>query len=153
VAGSGKTTVALHRLSYLMYNFKKSIRPEEFLIISPNDIFLSYISNTLVDLDADKSNSFSFSKLIKDIIGGDYEVLGKSVQYNKLTKNKIDVSYLKYKNSLEFARCLESFLEDYVKTELSKPLKVQGVEILGKDIISKYLTINDYQPLTTTLQH
>ena len=153
VAGSGKTTVALHRLSYLMYNFKKSIRPEEFLIISPNDIFLSYISNTLVDLDADKSNSFSFSKLIKDIIGGDYEVLGKSAQYNKLTKNKIDVSYLKYKNSLEFARCLESFLEDYVKTELSKPLKVQGVEILGKDIISKYLTINDYQPLTTTLQH
>ena len=99
VAGSGKTTVALHRLSYLMYNFKKSIRPEEFLIISPNDIFMSYISSILVDLDADKSNSFSFNTLIRNIIGSEYEILNKQHEYNRLNKNQLPTNYLKFKNS------------------------------------------------------
>ena len=118
VAGSGKTTVALHRLSYLMYNFKKSIRPEEFLIISPNDIFMSYISSILVDLDADKSNSFSFNTLIKNILGTNYEILNKQHEYIKLSKNNISTDYLKFKNSKEFVFELVSFYIIYFSFNL-----------------------------------
>lgn len=153
VAGSGKTTVALHRLSYLMYNFKKSIRPEEFLIISPNDIFVSYISSILVDLDADKSNSYSFNTLIRNIIGTEYEILGKSKQYNHLTHNNISTDYLEYKNNIKFAEIIENYLNDIIKETFSKPLKINGIEILeGSDTI-QYFTIRQDQPLETTIQH
>ena len=153
VAGSGKTTVALHRLSYLMYNFKKSIRPEEFLIISPNDIFMSYISNILVDLDADKSNSFSFSTLIKSIIGTEYNILSKSEQYERLKKSKTPYNYLSVKNSLQFANSLDQFVQDVILNRFSKPLKIKGIDILGSESISKYFTIPKDQPVTTALQH
>ena len=153
VAGSGKTTVALHRLSYLMYNFKKSIRPEEFLIISPNDIFMSYISSILVDLDADKSNSYSFGTLMKNIIGSEYEILNKQHEYTLLTQKQISTDYLKYKNSKEFADLIEKFLSDHVKKSFDKPLKFNGIPILDGDIVKNYFNILPDQPLTTTTQH
>lgn len=153
VAGSGKTTVALHRLSYLMYNFKKSIQPEEFLIISPNDIFMSYISNILIDLDADKSNSLSLNTLLKNIIGTNYEILNKQYKYNQLNKDKISTNYLKYKNSLEFANLLDRYLKDYISNIFSKPLKVNGMEILDGNIIKNYFNITSELPIQTSIKH
>ena len=51
VAGSGKTTVALHRIAYLVYNNRENIKPEQYLIIGPNKFFVNYISGVLPDLD------------------------------------------------------------------------------------------------------
>lgn len=153
VAGSGKTTVALHRLSFLMYNFKKSIRPEEFLIISPNDIFMSYISSILVDLDADKSNSFSFNTLIRNIIGTDYEILNKQHQFDYLNSKKISTDYLKFKNSTTFAEYIEKFLQDYITKTFEVPLKLSGYELLDGKTIGKFFQINQNQPIETTIKH
>ena len=153
VAGSGKTTVALHRLSYLMYNFKKSIRPEEFLIISPNDIFVSYISSILIDLDADKSNSYSFNTLIRNILGTEYTILGKSTQYNYLNKNSIPTNYLAFKNNLQFAELLERFIKDYIIDTFKKPLKINGIEVLDGDDTIEYFLPRIDQPAMTTIQH
>jgi DNA helicase IV len=153
VAGSGKTTVALHRLSYLMYNFKKTIRPEEFLIISPNDIFMSYISSILVDLDADKSNSFSFNTLIKNIIGSDFTILSKHHQYDILTKHKVSVDYLKYKNSPEFATLINQYVQEYINNIFSKPLKIMGQEILEGKEIQSFFKIETNQPIETIIKH
>ena len=89
VAGSGKTTVALHRLSYLIYNYKRYAKAEDFLIISPNEIFMSYISSILVDLEADKSNSFSLNKVFEFAVGNEYKILNKHDQYEKLKLKKI----------------------------------------------------------------
>ena len=50
VAGSGKTTIALHRIAYLIYNCNQQFDPESFMIIAPNKFFLNYISNVLPDL-------------------------------------------------------------------------------------------------------
>ena len=137
VAGSGKTTVALHRISYLMYNYKNKIRPEEFLIISPNDIFMSYISSILVDLDADKSNSYSLNKVILNLIGN-YIILNKHEQYEKLNKQGISTIYLTFKNSKEFKSILDKYIE-YLKEKIfKKPLIVNGIEILDKDTVFKY---------------
>lgn len=50
VAGSGKTTVALHRLAYLIYQYRETIRAEKMIIFAPNNMFLNYISNVLPEL-------------------------------------------------------------------------------------------------------
>gem|GEM_PF-3662875 len=46
VAGSGKTTIALHRIAYLIYTYSDSFEPEDFIIIAPNNLFLDYISGS-----------------------------------------------------------------------------------------------------------
>ena len=51
VAGSGKTTVAMHRISYILYNYEEDFRPEDFYIIGSNRILLNYITSVLPDLD------------------------------------------------------------------------------------------------------
>lgn len=50
-AGSGKTTVAMHRISYILYNYDKEFLPEDFYIIGSNRILLNYITSVLPDLD------------------------------------------------------------------------------------------------------
>ncbi|QHW29970.1 ATP-binding domain-containing protein [Paenibacillus rhizovicinus] len=50
VAGSGKTTVALHRLAYLLYRYAGSIRADRMVIFAPNRMFLDYISGVLPEL-------------------------------------------------------------------------------------------------------
>lgn len=51
VAGSGKTTVAMHRISYILYNYEERFRPEDFYIVGSNRILLNYITSVLPDLD------------------------------------------------------------------------------------------------------
>ena len=63
VAGSGKTTIALHRIAYLIYNYDKNFFPEEFLIIAPNKFFLNYISNVLPDLGVDRVGQSTYEEI------------------------------------------------------------------------------------------
>ena len=68
VAGSGKTTIALHRIAYLIYNYDKTFFPEEFLIIAPNKFFLNYISNVLPDLGVDRVGQSTYEEIAFDVI-------------------------------------------------------------------------------------
>ncbi len=138
VAGSGKTTVALHRISYLMYNYKNQVKPEEYLIISPNEIFMSYISSILTDLDAEKTSSFSLNKMAEDIIGSDYDIMSKHYQYKRLCDKKLPVEYLKYKGSRQMAMIIDRFVEDYKRKICSKDVVVDGVKILDGEYAYPY---------------
>ncbi len=51
VAGSGKTTVAMHRISFILYNYQERFKPEDFYIVGSNRILLEYITGVLPDLD------------------------------------------------------------------------------------------------------
>ena len=144
VAGSGKTTVALHRLSYLIYNYKKYANADEFLIISPNEIFMSYISSILVDLEADKSNSFSLNKVFEFACGTEFKLLNKHTKYEMLQNKKISTDYLSYKSSKEFAMCIDKFVFDYLNKLINKPLIVKGVKILDAlDVLPYFKNNND----------
>lgn len=138
VAGSGKTTVALHRLSYLMYNYKKYANADEYLIVSPNEIFTSYISGILVDLEADKSNSFSLNKVFEFALGNEYKILNKHEQYENLQKKKISTDYLSFKSSKEFAEIIDKYIENYCNTLFDKDLIVKGVKVLDSSIVKPY---------------
>ncbi|MCL1807165.1 MAG: AAA family ATPase [Oscillospiraceae bacterium] len=64
-AGSGKTTVALHRIAYLTYNLGKRFRPEQFMVLTPGGFFLSYIASVLPDLGVDDVPQLSFEDLVR----------------------------------------------------------------------------------------
>ena len=62
-AGSGKTTVALHRIAYLLYNEAKNISEADFMILGPNKYFLNYISDLLPDLDIKNVSQLTFEEI------------------------------------------------------------------------------------------
>ena len=50
-AGSGKSTIALHRISYLLYQYHETLHPSDVLILAPNKIFLSYIKEIVPEIE------------------------------------------------------------------------------------------------------
>lgn len=59
-AGSGKTSIALQRVAYLLYRYRKSIRADQMILFSPNPIFSDYISNVLPELGEDNMRQTTF---------------------------------------------------------------------------------------------
>ncbi len=98
VAGSGKTTVALHRIAYLVYNYRDKYKSNQFMVIGPNKYFLSYISSVLPDLDVDNVNQLTFSEIALNYINENF----------KITISKIDETQ-KFKCSLAFKDLIEKF--------------------------------------------
>jgi DNA helicase-2/ATP-dependent DNA helicase PcrA len=69
VAGSGKTTIALHRIAYLIYNHSQSFQPENFMIVAPNRLFLDYISDVLPELGVERVKQTTFEDFAVEAIG------------------------------------------------------------------------------------
>lgn len=73
-AGSGKTTIALHRIAYLIYTYEKSFTPENFMIIAPNRLFLNYISDVLPELGVEKVRQTTFEEFAQDLLGKRFKI-------------------------------------------------------------------------------
>lgn len=72
VAGSGKTSVALHRIAYLLYHDRKNLKSSNILILSPNGVFSDYISHILPELGEENIQEMSFDlfayRELKDVV-------------------------------------------------------------------------------------
>lgn len=68
-AGSGKTTVALHRLAYLLYQYQGQMRPERMVIFAPNAMFLDYISGVLPELGVGDVRQTTFADWTCELLG------------------------------------------------------------------------------------
>lgn len=73
VAGSGKTTVAMHRISYILYNYGEEFRPEDFYIIGSNRILLNYITGVLPDLDVYGAAQMTMEELFVRLLYEDWD--------------------------------------------------------------------------------
>ena len=68
VAGSGKTTVAIHRISYLLYNFSEALSPENVYVIASGKLFLNYMTSMLPDLDVPEIKQGTLFEFLLDYI-------------------------------------------------------------------------------------
>ena len=68
VAGSGKTTVAIHRISYLLYNFSEALSPENVYVIASGKLFLNYMTSMLPDLDVPEIQQGTLFEFLSDYI-------------------------------------------------------------------------------------
>ncbi len=67
-AGSGKTSIALHRIAFLLYKYKDSIRSDQVLIVSPNKVFAHYISQVLPELGEEMIQETTMEALASDLL-------------------------------------------------------------------------------------
>lgn len=134
VAGSGKTTIALHRVSYLLYNFRKQFG-DKVLIFGPNDIFMDYIAQVLPTLgESGGINQTTFENFAKSELhleNADIKSFGKYIE-DAMNNNMDSLKEYKYKSSKEFVNVLDSKIEQLN----NEYFKIQPVMFNGEEIVS-----------------
>jgi len=106
VAGSGKTTILLHRVAYLLFNYKEELRPENCMIIGPNKMFIDYISDVLPSLGVHYILKNTFLLWAKSILDWD--------ENYKLSGEPDDLEIKEFKGSKKYIEIISDFFEDYV---------------------------------------
>lgn len=130
IAGSGKTSIALHRVAYLIYKYK--ISSKDILIISPSNIFNDYIKDVLPELGEENTPKTTFEEIAKKELSGFIHLLPKSEMLENFMKgNKTRIEESEYKASFEFFESLKQFLEQTI----TKSFVPQDIKF-GKTTIS-----------------
>src|SRR5688572_30554835 len=112
VAGSGKTSIALHRIAFLLYRFQDTNATKDILIISPNKVFADYISNVLPELGEENIPEISMEELAAEMLENKYRFQTFFQQVSDLLEND-DESYIdriRFKSSFEFLSKLNQYL-------------------------------------------
>jgi DNA helicase-2/ATP-dependent DNA helicase PcrA len=137
VAGSGKTTVALHRIAYLVYTYRESIQPGQYMVIGPNRFFISYISSVLPDLDVDSVPQFTYEELTREILGEDYHVTEASAKLAQVIAGKATGEVERHKTSLAYKEALDRFLPHFQASLLpQEDFIVGGCKIVDREKIA-----------------
>ena len=147
VAGSGKTTVALHRAAYLIYNEDK-YTAENFIIIGPNKYFLNYISALLPDLDTENISQFTFEDFSTYFFGDKI-----SINNSKTITDKDEIEALKFKTTLDYKMLIDNYITSYVDKTISGGIKIDDFEIISEDTIKSYfVNANGFSKVATNIQ-
>ncbi|MBQ8379522.1 MAG: UvrD-helicase domain-containing protein [Clostridia bacterium] len=134
VAGSGKTTVALHRIAYLMYNNSTKFKPNQFMVIGPNKFFINYISNVLPDLDASNAVQVTFEELASNFVNEKLVFEDATKKLSDIIDGKEDKNYLKFKSSMKYKKILDKYLNTLKNNLISDTgLVINNVKILSKE--------------------
>lgn len=151
VAGSGKTTIALHRMAYLLYNNRRNTANPNYMVIAPNRLFLNYISEILPDLGADDVFQTTFEDWALKLIKKKIKITQKMDQLNILMdpqneERRVVANIARMKGSILFKKVIDNNLKKLEKNLLPKEdLYMDEVSIIGyKKIQEIFMTSNQH---------
>ena len=143
-AGSGKTSIALHRIAYLLYRYRDQVLADNIVIFSPNAIFNDYISNVLPELGEENMHRTTFMEYGRRMLGDSLELEDMSSQMEyMLTKKKLPgyqerVEGIKYKASTAFVKILKNYLKYFEDSKAFEDIEYNGVIIETKEEIREF---------------
>lgn len=158
-AGSGKTSIALHRVAYLLYKHRDRITSQNMMIFSPNEIFNDYISNVLPQLGEENMLRTTFGEYMSASLGGDLkkEKYCDMMEYILSARDrptyKQRIANIRYKTSLEFTDVLKRYVS-YVEgmNRNFADIVFRGrLVISGKDLADLYYRDYRQMPLKRRL--
>ena len=145
VAGSGKTSIALHRIAFLLYRYRETIGAKDVLIISPNKVFADYISNVLPELGEDHIPELGMEELAADLLDHQYPFQTFFEQVSALLDkpHPAFIERIRYKSSFEFLSQLNQYLL-YVENNylVVKELRVGSTLVPLPFMLAKFRTFH-----------
>ncbi|MFN7019715.1 MAG: HelD family protein [Phycisphaerales bacterium] len=111
-AGSGKTSIALHRIAFLLYRFRDEISSSDILIVSPNKVFASYISTVLPELGEEMIQETTMESIAGTLLGAGYRFESFAEQVWTLLEDR-DQSYadrVRFKATPQFLEKLDEYI-------------------------------------------
>jgi len=133
VAGSGKTSIALHRIAYLLYARKGKVASKDILIISPNKVFADYISNVLPELGEETVPEISMEQILSGVLDNKYKYQTFFEQVDELLDKPAPelICRIQYKATFDFISALDRFI-----------LHIENTYFKATDVkLTKYVTI------------
>ena len=149
VAGSGKTTIALHRIAYLLYNYRNQLT-DKVLILGPNDIFMDYISEVLPNLGETAVKNETFLSFAYKEINLQEEVSDITSYLEEVLKgNEKIIDEIKYKSSNEFIEFLDKKANEIEECYFNlRPVNFLNEEIVSREEIEELFNIHyKYMPI------
>lgn len=137
-AGSGKTSIALHRVAYLLYRYRNSISNDSVIILSPNDMFNDYISEVLPELGEQNVRQTTFMAFAEGFLKTNMVITDLNEQMEYILGEKESREYntriksIKYKSSAGFLKKLQ----EYVKKLYDHPWEFEDFKEDGTLIVS-----------------
>ncbi|MHC1682614.1 MAG: RNA polymerase recycling motor HelD [Clostridiaceae bacterium] len=159
-AGSGKTSVALHRIAYLLYKHRDKITPQNIVIFSPNNIFNDYISNVLPQLGEENMSQITFKEYMHKALGSEFkkedycDMMEYIMRSNKDSIYKERINNIKYKSSLEFIDVIKKYVAYVEKNDrnFADIILKDRLIISSKDIQELFFIDYVHLPLKNRLE-
>ena len=139
-AGSGKTSIALHRIAYLLYHDRKNLKSSSVLVLSPNGVFSDYISHILPELGEENIREMSFDlfayKRLKNTVSDcedRYDLIERQIS------GLCDEELLKEKQSRDFLDRMEGYLAELEDSLMDfRDIEHRGVVKKEQEIIELF---------------
>lgn len=148
VAGSGKTTIALHRMAYLIYNNRRNT-DANYMVVAPNKLFLNYISDILPDLGVDNVYQTTFEDWALGLIKTKIKLTNTTDQLNILMQQqhpmaKTITTVARIKGSLLFKKVIDNSFRQLERSILPpEAIQLEGIPLLTRErLLEIFLTSN-----------
>ena len=138
-AGSGKTTVALHRLAYLLYRYRESMDGKDILVLAPNKLFLDYISDILPTLGTSDVKQTTFQELVmkqlklRGKIKTKDDKLKELIEIEDNVEKQFIIDSSRVKGNLTF----KTIIDRYIALLEGSSLEIDDILISGYVLFSK----------------
>lgn len=147
VAGSGKTSIGLHRIAYLLYQgLNLNLHSNNLIIISPNTLFSKYISGVLPELGEENITQETFNDITSIVLENRFEPETREQQlesvFNSHYKNESDIrrESIAFKGSKTFVKILERLISHYSH----KLIPIEDIYFEGKTLFTKHQLKNRF---------
>jgi DNA helicase-2/ATP-dependent DNA helicase PcrA len=159
-AGSGKTSVALHRIAYLLYKHREHMTSQNIVIFSPNAVFSDYIANVLPELGEENMQQATFQEVMHTTLAMPFPLEGYGQMLVKVFENREEdaddmrIKSIAFKASLAFEMCLKAYAAELTtdRVQLFKDLCIDDSVIMSAEAMrSLYLDAYGRMPLVQRL--
>ncbi|MBQ1223724.1 MAG: hypothetical protein IIX84_05495, partial [Oscillospiraceae bacterium] len=154
-AGSGKTSIALHRIAYLLYRDRDKLKSKNILIFSPNDIFSDYIAQVIPDLGESEVPQTTFCDVIRKFCSFETEGLYSQLEFiasEDLSKeDRLRRKWIEIKGRLDFALLARKFAAEFAPAYQN--IVFNGTTVMSASEMKAIFEKNPSTDVLTRLAH
>lgn len=147
-AGSGKTSIAMHRAAYLMYRQRDTLDAKRIQILSPGSAFSEYISTVLPELGEENIRARTLREIVEGVLEGKVEDPARQVEQLLAPENELRRTSVRYKCGRDFLALLDEYAESFTALGPAfASVRLDGQVLIRQEEL-RHMYANEFKLLT-----